>query len=561
MPRLSMNSLAVFALLCAAACSPRGPRTVSDVPQPLGQVHFPVSCSPTVAQEFDRAVTLLHHMTYPQAREAFRAVATIDSGCAMAYWGVAMTLFQPLWPTRPGLGELERGWAAVQKAKSLAVPTERERLFLSAADAFFDEPKSADYWSRIRRWEQAMEKVHAAFPDDPEAAAFHALALLAVARSAEGSPAHNERAAEMLLRIHRLNPRHPGAVHYTIHANDVNGRESESPEIIRGYDAIAPRNPHALHMPTHIFVRLGDWDRTIEGNLRAADAALAHPAGDRGQYVWDEFPHAIEYLVYAYLQKGDDEAAKAQIARLRETVGLEPTFKTAFHLASTASRYALEQRAWSDAAALVPRHPPTLEWDRFPWAEAVTWFARGLGAANTHQGAEARRARSRLADLESAAQTAGEHLFARQIAILRLAVSASIAHDSGAAETAAQLMREAAELEAVTPKDPVTPAPTLPAYELLGDLLMQHGRPQDALKAYEHSLALYPRRFATLLGAARAARAIDDVPRATAFYQQLRDVAARDSKRTGLKEASDYLAARAHSAWRRPTSAAPARMH
>ena len=178
--------------------------------------------------------------------------------------------------------------------------------------------------------------------------------------------------------------------HYLVHANDVPGRERESLEIIRKYQDAAPRNPHALHMPTHIYTRLGDWDAVVRGNLRAAEAALQVPAGDRGQFVWDEFPHAIEYVVYAYLQKGDDHQAAAQLQRLQGTARLEPTFKTAFHLASTRARYALERHLWSEASSLVPRDPPTLNWDRFTWPEGVTWFARGLGAARLGRLAEAR---------------------------------------------------------------------------------------------------------------------------------------------------------------------------
>ena len=275
----------------------------------------------------------------------------------MAHWGVAMTLFQPLWPTRPGPEALRRGWEAVQKAKALQSRTERERLFVAAAEAFFLEPESSDYWLRIRRWEQAMENVYRALPDDPEAAAFYALAHLATAPSDTISRAHHDRAAELLLSVYERNPEHPGAMHYLVHANDAPGRERESLDITRKYETVAPRNPHALHMPTHIYTRLGDWNGVIRGNMLAAEAALEHPAGDHGEFVWDEFPHAIEYLVYAYLQKGGDEAAAAQLKRLRATARLQPTFKTAFHLASTQARYALERRAWNEAALISPASP------------------------------------------------------------------------------------------------------------------------------------------------------------------------------------------------------------
>src|SRR5260370_2049640 len=245
----------------------------------LGTVNFPMSCSKEAQVKFNRAVALLHHMTYPEAREAFERVAAIDPKCAMAHWGIAMTLFQPLWPTRPRPEALQHGWQEVQKAKELQPPTARERLFVAAMEAFFLEPASPDYWLRIRRWEQAMEKVYNAFPDYPEAGAFYALAHLATAPADKISTAHSDRAAEILLRIYKQHPDHPGAMHYLVHANDVPGRERESLEITRKYEAVAPDNPHALHMPTHIYTRLGDWNGVIRGNLRAADAALQYPAG------------------------------------------------------------------------------------------------------------------------------------------------------------------------------------------------------------------------------------------------------------------------------------------
>jgi tetratricopeptide (TPR) repeat protein len=429
----------------------------------------------------------------------------------------------------------------VQKAKALQPPTERERLFVAAAEAFFLDPKSSDYWLRIRRWEQAMERTYASFPDDSEVAAFYALAHLATAPANTISRTHSDRAAEILLRLYERNPDHPGAMHYLVHANDVPGRERESLEITRKYDAVAPRNPHALHMPTHIYTRLGDWDGVIRGNLRAADAALEYPAGEKGEFVWDEFPHAIEYLVYAYLQKGADDQAAAQLTRLHATPRLEPTFKTAFHLASTAARYALERRAWKEAALLVPREPADLNWDRFTWPEAIARFAGGLGAAHLGKINEATAARERLGQLEEATRKQGEDLFARNIRVLRLELSAWLANEEQQTESSVRLMQEAVELEASTPKHAVTPAPTLPAHELLGDLLMEQKQPGHALAAYRRSIELYPRRFNGLLGAARAASGLGDESLARRFYQEFLDVAHDGTRHAALREAESYL--------------------
>ncbi|HET8677806.1 MAG TPA: tetratricopeptide repeat protein [Blastocatellia bacterium] len=533
----------IFVLLTGYAGETRG-QVHQHADHQLGVVDFPITCSEQARAEFNRAIALLHHMTYPQARGAFERVATTDPRCAMAHWGIAMTLFQPLWPTRPRPEALRRGWEAVQKAKALEPPTERERLFVAVAEAFFLEPASSDYWLRIRRWEQAAEKVFASFPDDSEAAALYALAHLATTPSNTISRDHSDRAAEILLRVYKRNPDHPGAMHYLVHANDVPGRERELLEITRKYESVAPRNPHALHMPTHIYTRLGDWDGVIRGNLLAAEAALEHPAGDRGEFVWDEFPHAIEYLVYAYLQKGADDEAAKQLERLRTTAGLEPTFKTAFHLASTQARYALERRAWNEALSLVPREPATLDWDRFAWPEAIIRFARGLGAARLGKVNEARAAVKRLEELEGATRKTGEDLFARSIQVLRLELSAWLAHTERQSASSVALMLEAAELEQSTPKHAVTPAPTLPAHELLGDLFLEQNKPAEALAAYKRSIELYPRRFNGLLGAARAARALGDEKLARASYQELLKVAEGGRRQPALKEARGYVAQR-----------------
>jgi tetratricopeptide (TPR) repeat protein len=464
----------------------------------LGTVDFPISCSRPAQVEFDRAVALLHNMTYPQAREAFQRVAAIEPGCAMAHWGVAMTLFQPLWPTRPTPQDLQQGWDEVQQARQGA-STPREQLFVAAAAAFFAEPAARDYWSRIRNWESAMEHVHDSLPNDPEAATFYALAHLAASTPATAR-AHADRAADILAGVLARSPDHPGAMHYLIHANDVPGREHDSLDVTHKYSEVAPRNPHALHMPTHIYTRLGEWDNVIAGNLQAAEAALEQPAGEHGGLVWDEFPHAIEYLVYAYLQQGMDDEAHSQVRRLLTTRNLEPTFKTAFHLASTQARYALERHAWSEAVALQPREPAILDWNRFAWPEAITHFARGLGAAHLNDGPVAAASVERLTALEASMRTAGEEIFANNIQMLRLELSAWIAHAHGKQQEGIDLMREAAALEASTPKHAVTPGPTLPAEELLGDMFVEQGRSADALAAYQRALSSYPGRRNSLRG-------------------------------------------------------------
>ena len=505
------------------------------------QVHMPVSCNATAQAGFDRALTLLHHMTYPQAREAFAEVVAAEPGCAMAHWGVAMTLFQPLWPTRPDSEARARGWDELRKARALAPPTPRERAFIATAEAFFRDPAADDYWARIRRWSDAAQAMHAHDPDDDEAAVFAALGLLATTPADRRSRANADRAATILARVLAHDPDHPGAMHYLVHANDVPGRERESLAVTRHYESIAPDNPHALHMPTHIYTRLGDWDGVVRGNLRAAEAALKHPAGDHGEYVWDEFPHAIEYLVYALLQQGRDDEAAAQVRRLQATARLEPSFKTAFHLASTQARLVLERRDWDAAAAIVPREPTRLDWNRFAWPESIAWFARGLGAVHAGDAEAAHAAAERLAALEQASDAAGETLFARSIRVSRLELEAWLAQARGDRTQALARMREAAELEAATPKHAVTPGPTLPAHEQLGELLMQQKQPVAALDAYRRSLERQPRRLNSMLGAARAAAAAGRAADARATYAGLLELAGSGTREALVDEARRAL--------------------
>lgn len=503
----------------------------------LGEVHFGVSCAPDVQPEFDRAVALLHHMMYEDARRTFEAVAEHDPDCAMAHWGIATTLFQPLWPTRPSGEDLGRGWEEVQRARALGPASERERNLVAATEGFFREPETADWATRVQRWAAGMEAAYEAHPDDDETAAFYALSQLALGTVAGDRMARNERAAEVLLAIHEEAPNHPGAIHYTIHANDVDTRAGESLEVVRSYSGIAPSVPHALHMPTHIFVRLGEWPDVIDWNRRSADAALEVDAGGG---VSHHYPHATDYLLYAYLQRGDDEQARSVLEETLSKKRFQDSFISAFHLASIPARYAVERRAWGEAAALEPGTPATLSWDRYPWPEAITWFAQGLGAARSDELAAAREAESRMTALHQRAEEAGERDLATYIEVDRLVLAGWIARAEGDDGTAVERIRAAAELEGTVQKHPVTPGALYPPYEALGDLLLELDRHEEALAAYEASLETWPKRYNSLLGAARAAAALGQADVAERYYQELLEVAADDSKRPGLEEARAY---------------------
>lgn len=533
--------LALFGLVAvAAACSPR---ESLDAPESLGAVSFETSCDPGVEDDFNRAVALLHHMTYPFAQAGFRSVSERDPGCAVAYWGEAMTLFQPLWPTRPSTSDLERGWELMSKAREHGAGTPREALFLAAGEAFFDPEGDPDYWTRIERWVEAMTAVYTAHPEDLEAAAFFSLANLAISARSADPAATNARSAEVLSGVLAVESTHPGAVHYTIHANDLNGRERESLGVVRSYGDIAPNNPHALHMPTHIFVRLGEWGESIDWNLRSAEAALADRVGPSDEYVWDEYPHAVEYLVYAHLQQGDDGAARALVEALQDIPDLQPSFKTAFHLASTAARFAVERQDWVAAAQLPVRQPTSLDWDRFPWPEAVVWYARGLGAAHLEQVSALQESRDALAGLSTRAQEAGEAYFATQIRILELQLEGWQALLGSDSDGAIELLREALLLENATPKHPVTPGATLPAGELLGDAYFAMGQAELAREAYATSNERIPGRLNSLLGLARTSVALDDLASARTYYQEILSRSAGSSNRPGVLEARAFAEA------------------
>ncbi len=506
----------------------------------LGTVDFGVSCGAEVQGDFDRAVALMHHMMYVESRAAFEDVAERAPSCAMAHWGIAMTLFQPLWPSRPGPEDLRRGEASVRRAKELEPATDRERALVAAAEAFYREPESADWWTRIRRWADAMDEAFTPRQDDIETGALYALSQLAVGPVSDNRMLHQARAAEVLLGIHDREPQHPGAIHYTIHANDVQGRANESLDIVRSYDDIAPSVPHALHMPTHIFVRLGEWPGVIEWNRKSADAALQFPAGDA---ISHHFAHAMDYLVYAYLQRGEDEAAGAV---MEETLPQSPhqgSFVAAFHLAAMPARYAVERREWREAASVEVRAHEYLPWDQFWWPEAMSWFAKGLGAARTGDLSAAREAEANMRALRDRADEAGEEGFKRYIETDRLVLAGWIAYAQGDAESAVAGMREAGEVEASVQKHPVTPGTLYPPYEALGDLLLALDRPADALDAFTASLEIWPKRYHSLLGAARAARQIGDAEQARAHYEQLLEVVGNaDTARDGVGEAREFIA-------------------
>jgi hypothetical protein len=502
--------------------------------QELGQVDFRVSCNGKVRESFDRALALMHHMMYEQARSAFEAVGTADPGCAMAHWGVATTLFQPLWGTRPSDDDLMRGWDLIDKAKTLGPKSDRERMLVEATAGFFREPDSAAFRTRINRWTEGMVAAFEAHSDDADTAALYALSRLTLAQAADDRDHLHEEAEQVLRKVWEKNPTHPGAIHYSIHATDADGRAEHALDMVEAYGTIAPEVPHALHMPSHIYVRLGAWPEVIDWNRQSADAALRTPPVEGA--ITHHYVHALDYLLYAHLQRGEDDHAGDVLTEAKDAGRHQGSFISAYHLAAMPARLAVERQQWDAARSLEPRTPAYLPWDQSAWAEGLTWYARGLGAVHGDDRALAQQAERRLEALRKRAAAGGDDAFATYIEVDRRILAGWIAHRWGEADHAVELMRSATALEGTIEKHPVTPGALLPPNEALGDLLTALDRPAEALAAYRAGDRSWPGRYNTLLGAARAAQAAGDQDGARAHYARLLEVAG-DSARAGVAEA------------------------
>jgi hypothetical protein len=471
----------------------------------VGTTHFPLSCMPEVQGEFDRAVALLHSFFYEEAERQFSTVAAVDPRCAMAWWGVAMTQWHPLWEP-PDSASLARGWTAIQRADSLRAGTERERDYIAALASFYRDWNRVDHRTRAVAYEHAMEKLHARYPDDTEAAIFYALALNATLQYSDKTYAQQRRAGAILEPIYAKQPDHPGVAHYLIHSYDFPSLASRALPMARHYADIAPHVPHALHMPSHIFTRLGMWDESIRSNLASAQAAREYSARRLGGAVYYDAVHAWDYLEYAYLQKAQDRNARAirdSVAAIRRVN--QQTQSASYGLTSVPARYALEHHAWSEAAEL--ELPAGWSWSRYPWTEATTQFARALGAARSGKPDVARAAIARLAAIRDGIVNPAVLYWASQVEAQRRTAEAWLTLSEGREADALAEMRAAAALEDSTEKRPVTPGPMLPARELLGDMLLATNHPAEALTEYEAVLRDSPGRFNALAGASSAALA------------------------------------------------------
>lgn len=493
-------------LLCAVVLTAAGPPAsiLAQTREQLGVVHFPTSCRRAVAGQFDRAVSLLHSFEFGAAIRGFNDVLAGDSTCAMAYWGIALSRWtNPMAATRRSTMLLEQGRASAREAARLgARASDRERAYIAAVSRLYDDFEHRDERTRVLAYERAMSTLVTQQPADTEAMIFHALALTASAAPTDKTYEKQLAAGRILEALWARLPNHPGLAHYIIHAYDLPALANHARGAAQRYAAIAPSAAHALHMPSHTFTRLGMWEESIAANRRSMQTALAN-----GSIA--EALHAADYLMYAYLQLGRDEDARAVLDTLpaiaarfgpRAITGAAPGSAGVFALAAIPARWVLERGAWNEAAALEPKPSD------FPYAEAMTYFARALGASHIGDQRRAADAIDSLGAIEQRLRVQGDAYWTEQVAIQRIAADAWLELAEHRETVALAGMREAVAREDATEKNAVTPGPLAPARELLADMLVSLGRGDDAVREYRATLEKEPNRRRSLIGTARASR-------------------------------------------------------
>lgn len=536
-PRSSLG-YSLFLAIAITACSPppsddrsaesAGPEVIAlaDYGE-MGSVRFDPGCADVANGHAIRGLTLLHHMTYLDANEAFVAATETDPTCTLGYWGQAMTIVHPVWPDVPDAEGLARGAELVRLARERTNPSGRASAYLETVAAYYEDAARKSEPERLVAFDDAWRRVVEAYPEDLEARALYALARIATASPSDKSYGQQFEALELLDDVLAAVPDHPGGHHYTIHARDYPPLAEEALDVARAYGQMAENIPHALHMPTHIYTRIGLWDESIAGNTDAADAATRQ--GQRLGGITTDFHHSLDYLAYGHLQRGEDEAAKAIMERAFAAdgpwVSKNPP-AIAYALSAIPARLALERADWEGAAALEARQPSGFPWsDALAPFEAITWFAKAVGAARSGQFDIAREAISTLSGFEDrVSQTASAEYWKTQIRVQRLTGEAWTAWESGDRVVGLELMREAAELEASTEKHAVTPGEVIPAAEFLGEMLLLAGHAGEALDAFGAALERSPRRLNGLAGAAEAAEAAGNDDAATAYYGALLDL-------------------------------------
>jgi hypothetical protein len=504
----------------------------------LGHVAFPVSCNAAAQARFEYAMALLHSFWWEQGAAAFGAVTAADSTCAMAYWGLALNYWGNPFAGGASGENLRRGAAAAGRAVALGAPTARERGLLAAVTALYRDIETVPNPPRLQAYSDTLARLTRDYPDDPEIAMYYAMSLVATASATDTSFARQKRAEAILNPLFRAHPDHPGLAHYIIHANDSPRLAHLGLDAARRYAQIAPSAPHAQHMPSHIFVRLGLWDETIAANQRSFAAGVAYARAQQlGGVVPEQF-HALDYMVYGYLQEGRDSAARAIVADglARTSVGATDALVASYNRVAMEARIPLERGDWAAAARLPVRATqPGI-------GAALAHFARGLGAVRSGDTAQARAEVSALEAIETALRGQPGYNWSRIVGIKRQAVGAWLALATGDTAGALREGRAAADVEDVTEKHPVTPGELLPARELLGDLLLAAGRPADARVAYETALRREPGRARSIFGGGRAAALAGDRAGARVRYAEFLELMKRaDGDRPEISAARGFV--------------------
>lgn len=510
----------------------------------FGELKFSLSCNYETRSAFDLAVAMLHSFQYSEAEKAFVKVLDADPNCPMAYWGVAMSIYHAAWfpPTEK---DLIKGSKIMKVAKELAMD-DKQRDYINAIDAFYTDWETIDHNTRAKRFEKKMEQIYIKYPEDIEAAIFYSLALFST-RDRVGKDYKNERKAGKILESLIIdNPNHPGIYHYIIHNYDNPVLAPKALETARRYAKIAPSSSHAQHMPSHIFTRLGFWEESIESNLLSAESSRCYTeaAALNGSYF--EELHATDYLVYAYLQKGDNLNAEKQYNLIKNLKALYPANITAaiYPITAIPARLALENRNWEQAANLELQEID-LNWEEFPWQKAIYHFAKALGASKIKDFDTAEQQIEVLKKLHQNLIAQNDRSKVNQIKQVEIQIKTSqawLSFKRNDLKNGLLIMQEAVEIEKVTSKHPVTPGNVLPAIELLGDMLLELNKPEEALVAYEQNLKVHPRRFNGIYGAAIAAKQLGDNEKATLYFEQLLELTENSNvERPEIKEARKFI--------------------
>jgi tetratricopeptide (TPR) repeat protein len=507
-------------------------QTAGEAPEQLGKVAFANSCASAVQASFERAVALLHSFWFREGEKTFREALDRDPGCAIAAWGIATILIGNPFGVGSTPAQAQQAKEAIERGRAIGAKTERERYFIEAVAEYYDRFGDRSHGQRIKSLSDAFEIVAKRFPDDDEAQIFSAIYLTATQSPSEKTFASALKAAAILEVQFKKHPDHPGVAHYLIHSYDYPPIAGKGLSAAKRYSEIAPSAPHALHMPSHIFTRVGAWADSVAANQRSGLVA-------KTEKLSDEQLHAMDYMVYACLQLARDKEAGLAVEEARFFADTNPARITApYALAAIPARYAIERGAWKEAARLEPQE------NRFRFTVAFTHFARALGAARSGDAAAAERDVQELARIVDALKAAKNAYWTIEVEVQRLGAAAWVAHAKGNRDEALKLMRASAVLEAKSEKSAVSPGRLVPANELLGDMLLEDGKPAEALAAYEQAQVRDPNRYRSLYGAGQAAARSGNRDKARYYYGRLVENAGAGSERAELRAARDYLASK-----------------